>query len=175
MRRLLVLAVVVVSALMSSPAAFADRVPVADLLADGASFEGEVTITGEMVGDYGYRGDGWVWGQVNEDRYATEPLLEGGPVTGGNVGVGVRMPRSLADQLGPPGGYRRLGPLVELTGQWIYHDAGRGGESYLEVASIVIVNEGRDLAEAPHWWRLASGGALLTAAGGMWLIRKRKP
>lgn len=175
MRRLVVVVVVAGAMLNGAPAAAgAERVPVAELLADGAGFEGEVTITGELVGDYGFRRDGWAWGQLNEDSYATSPILEGGPLSGSNVGVGVRIPRDLAEQLGPPGGYRRLGPLVELTGTWIYHDVSRGGESYLQVDSMLIVNRGRDLHEEPVLWRYVAGALLLTAAAALWLTRNRE-
>jgi hypothetical protein len=172
-RRLVDVVSIAAVLVLASASALAAPVDVEVLLAEPQAFQGEITLTGELVGDYGRRGDGWVWAQLNDDPYAEHPLLERVAFAGGNVGVGIRMPYELADRLGPPGGYRRRGPLVEATGTWIYHDASRGGESYLEVASIVLIEPGRDLAEGPSWFRLAGGGVLLAAAATLWITRRR--
>ena len=52
-----------------------------------------VTIRGEVVGDYSIR-PRHIWIQVNDDPYVDAPLVDGGPLEGGNVGIGVRMPPS---------------------------------------------------------------------------------
>lgn len=173
MRRTAFAVLMVLALLAGGAAAVAGPVDVEVLLADPQAFQGEVTLTGELVGDYGWRGDGWVWAQLNDDTYAEQPILEDGPLSGGNVGVGIRMPYDLAEQLGPPGGYRRRGPVVTATGTWVYHDESRGGESYLEVESLVVVEPGRDLAEDPSWVRLVGGSVLIAAAAGLWLTRQR--
>lgn len=174
MRR--VLLVVTLGIVLVAGATNADAAPVdvEVLLADPEAFRGEVTLEGELVGDYGWRGDGWVWAQLNDDPYAEAPLLEHGGFGGGNVGVGIRMPHDIAEQLGPPGGYRRRGPLVAATGTWVYHDASRGGESYLEVESLVVLDPGRDLSEGPSWLRLVAGALLTVSAAGLWLTRRRE-
>ncbi len=125
MRRFALVVSFVAVVLATNAAAFAGHVDVEVLLADPEAFQGEVSLTGELVGDYGWRGDGWVWAQLNDDHYVDQPLLEHGSLAGGNVGVGIRMPYDLAEKLGPPGGYRERGPVVEATGRWVYHDASR--------------------------------------------------
>lgn len=170
--RVLVAGVALAGALASP--AFAEEVSLATLLEDPAAFEGEVTVTGEIVGDYGFRGDGWVWAQLNDDSYARDPILEGGALTGSNTGVGLRMPHAMVDDLGSPGGYRRRGPLVEVTAVWRYHDPARGGESYLEATSLLLIEPGRTLKEGPHWGNLVAGATLLAVAGGMWATRRRE-
>jgi hypothetical protein len=173
-RRIALAGLMVIALLVGGVVAVAAPVDVEVLLADPQAFQGEVTLTGELVGDYGWRGDGWVWAQLNDDPYAEQPILEDGPLSGGNVGVGIRMPHDLAEQLGPPGGYRRRGPVVAATGTWVYHDESRGGESYLEVVSLVLIEPGRDLSEDPSWLRLAGGAALLGAAAALWMTRARE-
>jgi MYXO-CTERM domain-containing protein len=169
----LLLALICSLAVTAAAPALAEEVTLETLLADPEAYEGEVTVTGELVGDYGFRNDGWVWSQLNADSYAVTPILEGGQLTGSNTGVGVRMPPQLVDGLGAPGGYRLRGPLVEVTGLWRYHDPDRGGESYLEVAELRVVDPARTLEEGPHWGNLTFGVVLLLAAGGLWLTRRR--
>lgn len=152
----------------------ADAVSVEEILEDPSGLAGEVTVRGELVGDYGFRNDGWVWSQLNGDSYASDPILEGGALTGGNIGIGVRVPEALATDLGKPGGYRSRGPLVVLTGAWVFHDPDRGGESYLEVASLTVVEDGRPLQEDVHWPRIVIGVALLAAAGALWVTRAKE-
>jgi hypothetical protein len=173
--RLIVLTMAAVAA-VAGPAAAQDAVvPVADLLEAGAAYEGEVvTVEGELVGDYGWRRDGTMWTQLNDDSYALEPLVDGGPQTGGNIGIGVRMSRDDAEGLDPPGGYRLRGPLVRLTGVWQHHDPDRGGESYLDVVSVVVVEPGRRLEEGPDWVVFILGSALTLTAAWLWVTRPRE-
>ena len=146
-----------------------ELVPVSELLEDGARF-GNVTITieGELVGDYGFRDDGVMWTQINDDSYARDALVDGGPRTGANVGIGVRMPSNLGEGLPPVGGYRLEGPFVQLTGVWRYHDPGRGGESYLDVDELLVVESGRRLEEGPDWVVFGLGVLLLATSLVMW-------
>lgn len=150
-----------------------DFLPVSDLLEDGASFDNAtVTVEGELVGDYGFRDDGFMWTQLNDDSYARHALVDGGPRTGANVGIGVRMPSNLGEGLDPVGGYRLEGPLVQLTGVWRFHDPDRGGESYLVVQELLVVENGRRLEEGPDWVVFALGVVLLATSLVMWR-RKR--
>lgn len=143
------------------------------LLVGQRSSEGPVRVAGELIGDYGFRGDGWVWSQLNGDSYATKPVLEGGRLTGSNTGIGIRIPEELVVDLEPPGGYRRRGPLVEVVGTWVFHDPDRGGESYLSAESIVVIEPGRIVGEGPDLVPLALGGALLVLSVGLWSSRPR--
>jgi hypothetical protein len=152
---------------VATPAAAQETVAVADLLADPEAYSGEITIVGELIGDFGFRSEGSMWTQLNDDSYAYDPILDGGELTGGNVGVAVRIPASIAETLDDPGGYRVRGPIVAATGEWRYHDPERGGESYVDVTAIVVVESGHTLEEHPNFWVLAAGLALFVTTA--WL------
>lgn len=159
-------AVMVGAMFASSSPVQAVTVSVVELLADGESFSGqEVTVVGELVGDYGFRSDGRVWTQLNSDSYAIRPIVEGGPLRGSNIGLGIRMPADVVQDLDPPGRYRLVGPVVSVTGVWRYHDAQRQGESFLDVTSVVVQAPGRDLAEHPNWGVYAGALAFAAIAG----------
>lgn len=152
-----------------------EEVGVADLLADPEAHTTlGVVVRGELVGDFGVRADGTVWTQLNDDPYATAPLLAGGSLAGANQGIGVRIPAELWPGLERPGGYRVRGPLVELRGRWRYHDPGRGGESYLEVTSLVLLEPPRELEEGVGWLPLGLGAGLLGLALTVGLRTRRR-
>jgi hypothetical protein len=133
-------------------AAAAEGTTVSELIADSEAMSGlEITVRGELVGDYGFRDDGWTWTQLNGDTYAGSPIRDGGQPLGGNTGVGVRMPTGLGVGLGPPGGYRNRGPIVEVSGVWKHHDPARQGESYLEATTLTVVEPGWPLNQDAQW------------------------
>lgn len=149
-----------------APASAAEEVSVPEVLELGAELAGEeVTVEGELVGDYGFRDDDSMWTQLNGDAYVDQPLREGGLPVGANVGIAVRMPAELAGALEPPGGYRNRGPVVRVTGIWKYHDPARQGESYLEVQSLTVTEPGRQLDEETNWTAIIFGTLLLIGAG----------
>ncbi len=164
--RFVVIVGVFLSAFSALPApAQAVTVSVVELLEDGAAYAGqEITVVGELVGDYGFRRDGWMWTQLNTDSYAIRPIVEDGPLRGPNLGIGVRMRAELGRDLDPPGRYRTLGPVVVATGIWRYHDEGRQGETYLEITSLELQIPGRALSEQPDWTLYGFGFLLLGAA-----------
>lgn len=163
---------VIVLALAIVPSAMADQVAVADLVVDSAAYDaaavGEITIEGELVGDFQRRG-AFVWVQVNGDVYADRALLDGGSHGGSNVGIGARFPTVLFDSLeaGTPGGYRVRGAIVTLTGEWHHHDEARGGESWFEVTGATVLSPERHLGEPMSWPVMVSGLLLLLLAGGV--------
>ncbi|MFQ5516899.1 MAG: hypothetical protein ACE5E8_04930 [Acidimicrobiia bacterium] len=160
------------------PAAAAPApVEVTDLIADPETWadpDVEVSVTGELVGDFGRRRDGTVWVQINGDPYVWEPLLDGGELAGANVGVAARIPDELARGLGTAGGYRHRGAVVRITGRWRWHDAGRGGESYIDVRKLEVVAAEQPLQEGPRWIVLGMGWGLLAAAGVVAARRRRR-
>lgn len=174
-RTLLYITVVSLLVFLPSAGALAQEegiLPVTELLGSPAAFDAkEITVEGELVGDYGYRRDGYMWTQLNDDSYARHAIVDGGARTGTNVGIGIRMPVASSQDLDPVGGYRREGPLVRLTGVWRFHDPGRGGESYLDVRSVVVVEAGRRLEEGPDWMVFWSGIALIMVALAIWRRR----
>lgn len=159
----------------SAPALAAEEglLSVSELLVSPAEFQGtEITVEGELVGDYGFRRDGYMWTQLNDDPYARHAIVDGGAQAGGNIGIGVRMPAALGENLDPAGGYRLEGPVVRLTGLWRFHDPDRGGESYLDVTRVDVVEEGRRLEEGPDWLVFWSAVVLLLVSLSMWWRRR---
>jgi hypothetical protein len=176
MRRIIVVGWVAMLAVLNSVGAWAaTEIGVEDLLSDPADFDQQtVSVVGELIGDYGFRGDGSAWSQLNGDSYATAPLQEGGPLNGSNTGIGVRAPAALLEGLDPPGDYRHRGPLVRATGIWRYHDEGRGGETYLDVASLEILERGRELGETADPAVIGTGVLLLLLALGLGYRARRR-
>jgi len=157
----------------AAPAAAAEPVvDLADLLADPGAYAAPevplIRVRGELVGDFGRR-DGVVWTQVNDDPYATAPLLAGGDLAGGNLGVGVRIPEVLWQDVGSAGGYRHRGAIVEVVGAWRHHDPDRSGESYLDVTGFALVEGEQPLDEDIPWTILGIGAILMVAAGAITL------
>jgi hypothetical protein len=165
MRRVFLLSIAFLLA-VATPAAAQQGEPlsVSELLNNAATVEGSIVVVGELIGDYGFRSDGSMWTQLNGDNYAYDPILDGGRLAGGNVGVAVRIPAEIALQLDRPGGYRVRGPLVRVAGQWEYHDPDRGGESYIDVATVDVLEPGRGLVEHPDYWIMAAGVVLIAVA-----------
>ncbi len=168
---------VLVIGLLLAPGSTADAAEVAviDLIDDGGRYDGaSVTVTGELVGDYGSRRDGTTWTQLNQDVYVTDPIADGGAPMGSNVGIAVRIPSDLLEDADAPGRYRQVGPVVTVTGTWRYHDPERQGESYLDVDTLAPAAPGRALSEPPDWWAMAGGAALLLAGGALLASRRRR-
>lgn len=159
--------IVATVALLLGPAsaAGAAEISVAELIEEQGRFAGDtVTLRGELVGDYGFRGDGWMWTQLNDDPYVDAPIRGRGVPAGGNVGIGLKVPVGLTLDLDPPGGYLVRGPIVVVTGIWKYHDPERQGESYLDVRHIEVVERGRRFEEGLDWVPVLTGVGLLLAA-----------
>jgi len=166
MRRLVRVIFLAVVFFIPDPASAAEEVSVPEILELGAELAGEeITVEGELVGDYGFRGDGSMWTQLNGDAYVDQPLREGGSPVGANIGIALRTPVELTGALDPPGGYRNRGPVVRVTGIWKYHNSTRTGESYLEVQSLTITEPGRQLGEEVNWTPVIFGILLLVGAG----------
>jgi hypothetical protein len=149
--------------------AVAEETSVSELITNSEGMSGsEVTVDGEFVGDYGFREDGWMWTQLNGDDYVHAPIGDGGEPTGGNTGVGVRMPLELGEGLDPPGGYRHRGPIVRVTGVWKHHDPARQGESYLEATSLTVIEPGRPIYQGSQWTALLVGLGFLAGSFALW-------
>lgn len=149
-------------------------VSITDLDADPAAWDDQtVTITGEIVGDYGRRTN-VVWVQVNDDGYVEAPLIETDRRAGTNTGLGVRIPAALFEESwGSPGGYRTRGPVVAVTGKFRYADEETGGDTFIDATSIELISTSRPLELKPTDIRLVAI-SLVGIAGGIALwIRAR--
>ncbi len=154
---------------LALPAA-ATEVSIAELDAESAAWNGlEVTVEGEIIGDYSDRGD-HLWVQVNDDDYVRDPLIETGRLSGGNVGMGVRLPTQIfSADWGPPGGYQVRGPVVRLTGTFRYADPDTGGDTFIDATSVVLVEPSRPFEPpAPEMGLLAASVVMIALGAGLW-------
>jgi len=171
MRRLLI--AVLLAMLIIGLAAPAGATEVSDLLSDPDAWSGKsVEVSGEIIGDYG-RHSGAYWLQLNDDAYATDPLLETGLLAGSNIGITLRVPPGLFDEIADteqPGGYRWRGPILRVIGEFRYHDPGRSGETYIAVSSLELVESGRHLpSEATGPW--GTVGVILAVGAAVVLMQ----
>jgi hypothetical protein len=154
---------------LAAPAS-ASQVSVTDLDGDPLSWnERQVTIRGEIVGDYSPRNDE-VWVQVNDDAYVDAPSVETGELAGGNVGIGVRIPGGIFDESwGAPGGYKVRGPIVEVTGIFRYADPATGGATFVDASSVTLIDPAREMETPPPQMGLLVAAIAMMAVGfGMW-------
>lgn len=151
------------------------HVSVGDLDGDPGAWDGrQVSVTGEIIGDYSRRSD-VVWVQLNDDAYAETPLAERPEPAGGNAGIGVRIPLEAFDETwGPAGGYDTRGPILGVEGVFRYNSPGDQGATFLDATSIELVAPARRIAPQPASMPRAFLGLLLTVAGGgLWWFELR--
>lgn len=167
-----VLLVSVVLVLWSAMPALATDVPAGELDTNPDRYDGrELTVTGEVVGDYGVRAEA-VWVQVNDDPYVSRPLLERDRPTGTNTSIAVRIPIELFDDAawGAPGRYGTRGPILRFTGIFHHNDPDRGGETYVEVSAVELVDPARRIGDERSMAPLGIG-IMLALAGALVLAR----
>ena len=139
----------------------------------------EVAYEGEVIGAVLARGDG-AWAQLNDDVYAGDlgPLPAHGRFRGGNAGLGVHLPRTLADEVAWVGGPTARGDVLEVTGTFHRVDADSGEVAVLRADEGRVVRRGQPINEVALADRRVVGSAaalatlaLLTAEP---LIRRRR-
>lgn len=173
-RSLLPLVVVLVGVLIAPAVALAeDILPVSALIENPDAYDQTVvTIQGEIVGDFGRRGD-IVWVQVNDDPYVDTPLVERAGPVGTNTGIAVRYPASMQGDWGPPGAYGIRGPIVEVTGVFRHLDPGTGGMTFVQAAKVTLIEPSRDVAIPGGSPLPVIIGGLLTVGGLVAMSRRR--
>lgn len=171
MRRLL--AAVAVLLLPALPGAGQETVAVSTLLTQPDQYDQQfVTIRGEIVGDYGDRGN-VVWVQVNDDAYVEQPLASTGRLGGTNTGISVRLSGSIPDTFGAPGAHGVRGPIVEVSGIFRDLDPALGGLTFIEATDVLLVSPSQTVPEPGPDPVAAALGAILTAAGLLALAHRR--
>jgi hypothetical protein len=158
---------------LAIPAAAQEIVPVSSLLALPDEYDQQVvTIRGEIVGDYGDRGN-VVWVQVNDDPYVDEPLSTSGRLAGTNTGLSVRLTGAIPDGFGAPGGHGVRGPIVEVTGVFRDLDPALGGITFLEATDVVLIESSERLPEPGADTAALVTGAMLTAGALLAMAQRR--
>lgn len=159
--------------LLGLPAGAQEIVPVSSLLALPDEYDQQViTVRGELIGDYGARGD-ITWVQLNDDSYVEAPLARDGQLLGTNTGIGIRISGSVPEAFGEPGGYGVRGPIVEIVGVFRDLDPQLGGLTFIEAVEINLVAAAEPLPEPGLDLPALIGGAALTIAGLLTLAHRR--
>jgi hypothetical protein len=150
-----------------------EELAVSTLLAEPDRYDQQiVTIRGEIVGDYGDRGD-VVWVQVNDDPYVDQPFATDGRLAGTNTGISVRLTGGIPADFGPPGGYGIRGPIVEITGVFRDFDPALGGITFIEAVDVVLESPAEMLPEGGPDTAAAIAGAALTAIALLAMAQRR--
>ncbi len=109
-----------------------------------------VSYRGEVVGAVLRRG-GNAWVHLNDDPYAGDvgPLPAHRDFRGGNAGVGVFIPGSLADTITVIGGPQTRGDVLEVVGEFHRVDAASGEVTIIRARDGSVVREGGALPDTP--------------------------
>lgn len=130
-----------------------------------------VRFTGEAVGGVLRRGDE-AWLQLNDDPYSGE----GGPLPfhrdfrGGNGGVGVLVPATLADRIESVGGPRRRGDVVQIAGVFHRVDAATSEVAIIRAVELTVLRRGEPVTAPVEPRRVAVAAILGTLAGALLLV-----
>lgn len=127
-----------------------------------------VRYRGEAIGGLLPRRDG-TWVQVNDDVYAgpVGPLPAHRQYHGGNTGVGVRLPRGLAEQITTLGGPQTRGDLIEVVGVFRRVDPGSRVVTVVHADSLRVIRAGSRHPDPPMQNRQIAAGALAVLAVAM--------
>jgi hypothetical protein len=142
------------------------RVSSSDLYDCPASFDGyTVVYEGEVIGAVLPRGEG-AWLQLNDDAYAADPgpLPGHGGFAGGNSGVGVHVPRALADRIAWVGSHRARGDVIAVTGTFAQADPHSGEVAIIRADSGTVLRSGAAITHPPLADRRLAGSILALAA-----------
>ena len=174
MRRLLALgSVVAIVVLPVLPVGASTQVNVSELLTEADAYDlMQVTVVGEIVGDYGDRGD-VVWVQLNDDAYTHQPPGSARQLAGTNVGISVRMSGISLEDFGSPGGHGVRGPIVEVTGVFRNLHPEMGGLTFIDATDAVLVERSVTTPESGPDLAALIIGTILTVGGLLALAHRR--
>ena len=117
------------------------------------------------------------WVQLNDDPYGLElgPLYDHRTTVGGNSGIPVAIPTSVADTIAYVGGPRHRGDILEVTGVFHRADPRDGGGPAIEADAASITQAGRPVRRSVDSARLLTATIISIAAlGAAVLARKRR-
>ena len=158
----------------------APRVTSNDLYACPRVYDGTVVAyEGEVIGAVLPRSDG-AWAQLNDDAYAGDlgPLPAHGDFRGGNAGLGVHLPRALAEEVEWVGGPTARGDVLEVTGTFHRVDADSGEVAVLRADDGSVIRRGQPIEDVVLSDRRIVGGVAVVATLALLivepLIRRRR-
>jgi hypothetical protein len=155
------------------PAADDPVVVVADELIEcPAMFDGvTVSYRGEAVRAVLARG-ARSWVHLNDDPYALElgPLYDHRTAVGGNSGIPVSIPTTVADTIAYVGGPRHRGDILEVTGVFHRADPRDGGGPAIQADAATITQVGRPVRRSVDNARLLTAAVIAAIALGTALL-----
>jgi hypothetical protein len=173
-RRLLAFGgVLAITLLPGLPAGASTPVVVSELLAEADTYDlMQVTVVGEIVGDYGDRGE-IVWVQLNDDAYTHRPPGSERQLAGTNIGISVRFSGVSLEDFGSPGGHGVRGPIVKVTGVFRNLHPELGGITFIDATEVVLVEQSVTALEAGPNFAALIVGSILTVGGLLALAHRR--
>jgi hypothetical protein len=137
-----------------------------ELLECPSTYDGAlVTFEGEAVRAVLRRGER-AWLHLNDDRYALElgPLHEHRTTVGGNSGLPVSVPTTVAENVRFVGDARHSGDILSVTGIFHRADPADGGGPTIQARTARITQKGRAIARPVDRVRAVTATALAIAA-----------
>ncbi len=155
------------------PVGASTLVDVAELLTEADAYDlVQVTVVGEIVGDYGDRGD-VVWVQLNDDAYTHQPPGSMRQLAGTNTGISVRLSGISLEDFGSPGGHGVRGPIVEVTGVFRNLHPQLGGLTFIDATDVILVEQSVATPESGPDLAALIIGTILTVGGLLALAHRR--
>jgi hypothetical protein len=140
-----------------------------------STFDGAmVRYSGEVIGDVLWRRDG-AWVQLNDDVYADAlgPLPAHRDYRGGNAGVGVFIPRALAEQIAFVGDHDNHGDVIDVIGTFHRVDPISTEVAIIRARTGEVARPGRPFPHAPLRDRQLVAGILVPLAIAALLWERR--
>lgn len=140
-----------------------------DLYECPGTYDGQpVRFEGEVVGAVMSRRDG-TWTQLNDDLYAGDlgPLPAHRDFRGANAGVGVILPRGLAEQVQTVGGPTARGDVLAIVGTFHRIDGDSREAAIIRADGGTVTRAGEPVDHPPLRHRQVIGVVLALAAVGV--------
>lgn len=138
----------------------------------GAYDGGEITFTGEAIGEAMERGD-MVWLHLNDDAYYQLNSEEGTPLGGYNSGMAIWIPRRLTDEIEHYGDHSNAGDIIRVTGMFNAACAEHGGDMDIHAESLAEVTPGRRVREPLDRDKALWAVSLAALAAAVFFIDRR--
>jgi hypothetical protein len=130
-----------------TPVPSPNQVPSSQLVETPGDYDGgEVTFSGEAIGEAMERGD-MAWLHLNDDAYYQLNTEEGTPLGGYNSGMAVWVPAVFTDAITHYGDHSNAGDIVRVTGTFNAACAEHGGDMDIHADALLVVSPGRDVRE----------------------------
>jgi hypothetical protein len=151
---------------LGTPPAEPVTVTANDLVECPDTFDGvTVRYTGEAVRAVLHRG-ARAWVHLNDDRYALElgPLYDHRTTVGGNSGIPVSIPSTVADDILHVGDARHRGAVLTVTGAFRRANPDDGGGPGIHADAAHVTRPGRPIARPVDQSRIVTAGVIFAAA-----------